>query len=354
MKSKKSIMKILAVDVGVGTQDIMLFDSDQSVENSTKFVVPSPTRMFANQIRKSKDNLFIKGETMGGGPINRAIKNHLQEGYKVVMTEHSARTIRDDLNFVKSLGIKIVSDDEKDENYQNFTEIELKDVDLNAIENVLSNFDLKPEFDFIGAAVQDHGFEEKIGDRNFRFMKIKEILNIPRKPEEFAYFNKAPNYFTRMNGVLRTLKNYRTTVMDSKFAAICGTTCDDETNNFERFIAIDVGNGHTLAAAFDNGKIFGLFEHHTHSLTPDKIYLFIKKLVDGTLTHEEIHEDGGHGAWVLEPIDEFESVVATGPRRKILQKTDLNVHYAAPAGDVMMTGPVGLIKAIKSNMDKNR
>jgi hypothetical protein len=43
-----------------------------------------------------------------------------------------------------------------------------------------------------------------------------------------------------------------------------------------------------------------------------------------------------------------ECIVATGPMRKILEKTDLNVHYAAPAGDVMMAGPVGLIKTIIS------
>ncbi len=41
-------------------------------------------------------------------------------------------------------------------------------------------------------------------------------------------------------------------------------------------------------------------------------------------------------------------LVATGPMRRILQKTDFKVHYAAPAGDVMMAGPVGLIKAIMS------
>jgi len=38
--------------------------------------------------------------------------------------------------------------------------------------------------------------------------------------------------------------------------------------------------------------------------------------------------------------------VATGPKRAIMTETDLNVHNAAPGGDVMMTGPAGLIKAI--------
>ena len=47
-------------------------------------------------------------------------------------------------------------------------------------------------------------------------------------------------------------------------------------------------------------------------------------------------------------MDNFECVVATGPMRRILQKTGMKVHYAAPAGDVMMAGPVGLIKAIMS------
>ena len=53
---------------------------------------------------------------------------------------------------------------------------------------------------------------EGMGDRNFRFMKIKEKLDVPRSPEEFAYYNEVPEYFTRMNGVLNTLKGYKTTL----------------------------------------------------------------------------------------------------------------------------------------------
>jgi uncharacterized protein (DUF1786 family) len=264
------------------------------------------------------------------------------------MTKNAARTIRDDLKLVKSLGIQLVNNDDHP-NYPNLNEIEFKDVDLHAIGKALSYFDVELEFDHLGVAVQDHGFMGGFGDRDFRFMKIKEKLDEPKRPEEFAYFNEAPEYFTRMNGVLRTLKDYKTTVMDSKFAAICGATCDEQVKTLERFIAIDIGNGHTLAASFDKGEITGLFEHHTHALTENKIKLFLNKLVDGTLTHKEVHEDGGHGAWVLRPIHEFECLVVTGPKRRLLQKTNLNVHYAVPAGDVMMTGPAGLIKAIKWN-----
>jgi uncharacterized protein (DUF1786 family) len=104
-----------------------------------------------------------------------------------------------------------------------------------------------------------------------------------------------------------------------------------------------------LAASVFEGKISGVFEHHTSMLTPNKLFNYIDELAAGVLLHEQIHGDGGHGAWIAEPIDGFECVVATGPLRKILQKTDFKVHYASPAGDVMMAGPMGLIKAINFN-----
>ena len=345
-------MKILTVDVGLGTQDIMLYDSNESIENSPKMVMPSPTRIIANKIRNCEGDLFINGETMGGGFIAKAVKEHLKD-HRVLMTENAARTIRDNLDFVKSLGVEIVPASEG-EKYSDLTQIEFKDVDLDAIRGALSKFDVDPHFDFLGVAVQDHGFMEGMGDRNFRFMKIREKLDVPKKPEEFAYFGKAPDYFTRINAVFRSFKDYKITVMDSKVASVCGATCDRYVKTLEKFIVMDIGNGHTLAAAFDGGKIVGLFEHHTRNMTPDRIDLFVNKLADGTITHEEVHEDHGHGAWSLEPIGDFEAIVATGPRRKVLEKTGFNVHYAAPAGDVMMTGPAGLIKAIQSNIKDNQ
>ncbi|WP_223790722.1 DUF1786 domain-containing protein [Methanobacterium spitsbergense] len=345
INNKYIYMNILAVDVGVGTQDIMFYDTDYPIENSIKMVMPSPTKILAKRIRKHHNDILINGNTMGGGPVNKAIENHIKRGYKVLMTENAARTVRDDLKRVKSLGIEIVSERE---HHPELGRVELKDIDLDSIKESLSKFEVKLDFDCIGIAIQDHGYLEGVGDRNFRFMKIKEKLNVPRYPEEFAYYDMVPEYFTRMNGVLNTLKGYKPIIMDSKFASICGATCDPIVKELNSYIAIDIGNGHTLAAAFDNGKIIGVFEHHTKSLDPEKIKYLIEKLIDGTITHNEVHDDGGHGAWTTAPMDNIECVVATGPMRGILQKTGMKVHYAAPAGDVMMAGPVGLIKAIMS------
>ena len=336
-------MKVLAIDVGTGTQDIMLYDSFEPMENSVKLVLPSPTKIMANRIINHHNDLFLSGETMGGGPINRAIRNHLEKGYRVLMTESSARTVRDDLERVRSMGVEIVSANEK---HPEIAEIELKDVDLQALRESLAQFDVGLDFDRIGVAVQDHGYQEGTGDRNFRFQKIKEKLDVPRAPEEFAYIGQAPEYFTRMHGVFRMLKDYNPVIMDSKFASICGAAVDPVVAKMDNYIAVDVGNGHTLAASVADGKMYGVFEHHTGLLTPERIEVLVNRLCEGVITHEEVHDEGGHGAWAVEGIESFEAVVATGPKRALLSETNLKVHNAAPGGDVMMTGPAGLIKVI--------
>jgi uncharacterized protein (DUF1786 family) len=336
-------MRILAIDVGVGTQDILLYNSEEPIENAVKLVLPSPTRIIAKKIRKHHHDIFLSGETMGGGPINKAIKSHIKKGYRVLMTESAARTVRDDLQKVQSFGIDIVPNQEK---HPEMAEIKLGDVDLNLLRKTIENYDLELEFDHIGVAVQDHGYMKGIGDRNFRLKIIREKLLKTRQVEDFAFSGAVPEYFSRMKGVISTLKGYKPTLMDSKFASLAGATCDPQVAEMKTYIALDVGNGHTLAASFSEGKICGVFEHHTRMLNAKKIRIFVEKLARGDLSHQEVHDDGGHGAWVIEPTRSFEALVATGPQRKILKDTNLPVHYAVPAGDVMMAGPVGLIKAI--------
>jgi uncharacterized protein (DUF1786 family) len=46
-------VRILAVDVGTGTQDILLFDSEKELENCVQMVMPSPTQLVASQIRQA-------------------------------------------------------------------------------------------------------------------------------------------------------------------------------------------------------------------------------------------------------------------------------------------------------------
>ena len=44
-------MRILAIDMGTGTQDILVFDPERPVENNEKLILPSATEIAARRIR---------------------------------------------------------------------------------------------------------------------------------------------------------------------------------------------------------------------------------------------------------------------------------------------------------------
>ena len=77
-----------------------------------------------------------------------------------------------------------------------------------------------------------------------------------------------------------------------------------------------------------------------------------KILVDfagGELSDEDVFNEGGHGLFYLKDhlsFSDIDEIVVTGPKRSILENVDLNIYYAAPAGDVMMVGPIGLVEAV--------
>jgi uncharacterized protein (DUF1786 family) len=69
-------------------------------------------------------------------------------------------------------------------------------------------------------------------------------------------------------------------------------------------------------------------------------------LADGSITHDAVFADHGHGALVLddEPVP-LEFVAVVGPRRGILQNAGLPTCFAVPHGDQMLAGCFGLLRA---------
>ena len=348
MTSIKNNMRILAIDVGTGTQDIMVYDDEKELENSIKAVLPSPHLYISQKIRETENDLYFTGEIMGGGKLKNTLLEHMEKGYKVVMEEVPAKTIRDKLSQVEALGIEIAT---KDKEYKGYSKITLGDINITKLSEFLLGYDLEFDFDEIAIAVQDHGYNENMGDRDFRFEKFREKLKEPIKPEEFAFKGNVPDYYTRMKAVERSVEkegiDIAPLVMDTKFASITGMCYDSLTSKLKSYIAIDIGNGHTTAASIEDGKIQGIFEHHTSSLTPESLENYLRRLADGIITNEEVYNDHGHGAHVINGISEIEKVIVTGPKRELIEKTSLDWHHASPGGDVMMTGTVGLIKALE-------
>ncbi|MFB3887271.1 MAG: DUF1786 domain-containing protein [Thermodesulfobacteriota bacterium] len=335
-------MRILAIDIGAGTQDILLFDSKRNIENCTSLVLPTPSKIFAERLKKMDGNVYLYGDTIGGGSLTSAILRHLKKGYRVVMEESSAFSIRNDLDEVRSLGIEVGGKPDSD----SFQELRIQEIDLPAFQDFLSRFGEDLEIDVVAVAVQDHGVSPKgVSDRIFRFEKMEEMLRKDNRPETFHFSGEfIPSYFLRMRSAVKAVRrtfSVPVLVMDTAFSAILG--CIDEVKGPS--LIVNVGNGHTIAALLLEKRIEGLYEHHTHQLTPKKLEHDLGLFRRGELSSQKVYEENGHGAITLRPFDGEISIFVTGPNRDIFKDTSLKFVFAAPGGNTMMTGPMGLIKA---------
>ena len=335
-------MKILAIDIGAGTQDILLFDSEKKIENCLSLVLPTPSKIFAEKLKKIKGDVYIYGDTIGGGSLSRAILHHIQKGYRVIMTESSAYSIRNDLDEVKSMGIVIRGRPESG----GINELDIREVDLPLLKSFLSNFGEDLNFNIIAIAVQDHGVSPKgVSDRLFRFENMEVMLRKDNRPEAFHYFEDSiPDYYLRMRSAVSAVRRSSQTpilVMDTSFSAILG--CMEEAAGPS--LIVNVGNGHTIAALLIEKRIEGLYEHHTHELTSKKLEEDLRLFVRGELNSRKVFEENGHGAITLRPYEGEISVLVTGPNRDLFKGTSFKYTYAAPGGNTMMTGPMGLVRA---------
>ena len=119
---------ILAIDVGAGTQDILLFEAGNPVENCVQLILPSPTVILSHQViaaTREGVTLFLDGNTMGGGPVAWAVREHLAAGHQVYATPEAAVTLHDSLAEVERLGVVIVEEPPSDCRH-----VRLRDVDL--------------------------------------------------------------------------------------------------------------------------------------------------------------------------------------------------------------------------------
>jgi uncharacterized protein (DUF1786 family) len=356
-------MLVLAVDVGTGTQDILLYDSEKEVENSLIMVMPAPTQVIAEKVRKATREgkaIVFSGNIMGGGPSTFAIRAHLEAGFSVYATRQAALTIHDNIEKVKAFGIQIVSEEEakKLANEEKALNIAMQDFDPGAISCALSIFEVTMPENY-AVAVQDHGNAPGKSNRVYRFELFKELIDRGGKLENFVFRpEEIPEAFTRMKSQADSLlkavgsRKTRSVFMDTGPAAVFGALADPAA--VQPSIVVNIGNGHTLGALVLENRITALFEHHSSLMDPEKIQDYVIRLADGELGFDEVFADGGHGAYVKEApgFEQVRSIMVTGPKREMLEKlSDLEIRneilkklrFAAPFGSMMLSGCFGLL-----------
>ncbi|MDO8752416.1 MAG: DUF1786 domain-containing protein, partial [Anaerolineales bacterium] len=331
-------MKILSVDIGTGTQDIFLYDSNLDLENGFKLVLPSPTMMIHRRLKQSLSSartshlrtpILLTGHQMGGGPSAWAIEECARAGIPIYMTPDAATTLNDELDKVGAMGIKIVGEEEVEGLTSKVERLELRDFDFPAISKTFEDYGVSlKDLAAVAVAVFDHGNAPAgVSDRQFRFDYLDERIKAKNSLSAFAYLsNNIPKIMTRLQSVADSAGDLPCplVVMDTAPAAILGANLDPTVAKRERKIIVNVGNFHTLAFRLGDG-IEGVFEHHTGEIDLPKLEKYIRALADGSLKHQDIFDDMGHGALVYgdNPFefgkDDFD-IVVTGPRRSMFNR----------------------------------
>lgn len=360
-------VRVLAVDIGTGTQDILLFESDRTIENCLQLVMPSPTVIVAERIARATAEerpVLLTGRTMGGGPSAWAARDHAQAGFLCYATPDAARTLDDDLTAVEALGLQVVDDATAqrlaETHRDQLVHIELRDFDIAAIRSAFTAFGVDPDVDVLAVAAFDHGAAPPgYSDRRFRFDYIERAVRGRPEPLAFAYAAAdLPADLTRLQAVAEDAASYglaepgpMVVLMDTGAAAVAGALEDTNVQAQEQCLVANIGNFHTLAFHLRRGRILSLFEHHTGLLDRPKLEGYLRDLASGTLENKRIFDDSGHGALTLtkpDPADGGETpfLAVTGPRRELLRGSTLHPYEAVPHGDMMLAGCFGLLRAV--------
>ena len=336
--------RILAIDIGAGTMDTLVHDPAQPMENAVQLVLPSATSLTARKIEAVREQgkpVFLHGNLMGGYHTTNAVWAHLKAGLAVYATATAAGTVHDDLDLLRSRGIVITDEAPKDA-----VPVELHDVDLARLERTLAAYDVTMPAT-IAIAAQDHGFSPKASNRLFRFEHWRRFLT-PGSTLADHIWRTPPAYMTRLLAIQRDVPG--AIVADTGPVAVLGALEDERVGNAARAGAciVNVGNQHALGLLVRNEVLFGVMEHHTEAVDTAKLERLVSRLIEGTISHDEVLADDGHGALVLDGyrwLPPFTFIAITGPNRRLAKA--LGWYEAAPHGAMMLSGCFGLVRGVQ-------
>jgi uncharacterized protein (DUF1786 family) len=233
----------------------------------------------------------------------------------------------------------------------NLRVLEMGDLDLPAIGRALDLFHV-PTPSLVAVSVQDHGFSPNESNRISRFNLWKNLLKSGKDLESLLY-DAPPGQLTRMRAISRTVPG--ALVMDTGASAILGALQDPwvASRRREGVTIVNIGNEHVVAALFKDRKVWGIYEHHTSLMDPEKLRKHLDRFRREDLTNQEILDQMGHGCHVISGAKDaspFGHLSITGPNRE--RFSGLGGHFAAPYGDMMLTGCYGLLEAVKKRNGK--
>ncbi len=343
--SNACLSPILCLDIGSGTQDVLLYFPDREIENCPKLVLPTPAKIMAANIRAAtaeRRAVHLTGHNMGGG-FSPAMRAHVAAGLPFSCTRAAAFSVADDLDALQKSGVTI-----RDDAPEGALTLLAADFDPAWWARALDTLGL-PRPGLVAACAQDHGFHPGRSNRRGRFVLWEKLLHEASGLPETMLYENVPACFTRLIDLQKSIGGGP--VADTGAAAVLGALFEPELRQRSMtrgFTLVNLGNSHTVAFLVHQDRIFGVYEHHTGLLDAERLWDHLARFRRGLLSFEEVFDDRGHGAMHLPLPDEaggFADTVVIGPRRHML--AGFSAEFPAPGGDMMLTGSFGLVEGLR-------
>jgi uncharacterized protein (DUF1786 family) len=345
--------RFLCVDIGAGTMDVLWFDT--AAVHHYKAVVVSPVRTMAERAARLPGDLVVTGCEMGGGPVTDVLRRRAETN-EVVASISAAATLHHDMEQVRAWGITVVDDAEAEKlrKRKRRAHLVLQDVEADRLERIVAGFGVPFDFDAVAVCVQDHGVPPPgVSHLDFRHRVYRERLDARPQPHVLMFAaGEVPAFLNRLRSVAagaRQLPAREAFVMDSGMAAIVGAALDPNAPQDHPFMVLDVATSHTVCAAVAGDELAGVVEYHTKDITRERLEGLLADLAVGRLDHRQVLAEGGHGAYTRKATgpEALKTIIATGPKRRLVEGSRLPMIWGAPLGDNMMTGCVGLLEALR-------
>ncbi len=345
--------RFLMIDIGAGTMDLLVYDTDTG--EHVKAVAISPVRHVAEGIDRTSGPLVVTGVEMGGGPVTDALRRRAASA-DVVMSTAAAATLHHDVDKVCAWGIRVADDGriEALSHDPGYSRVTLADVETERITGIVQGLGGSMDFEGVALCAQDHGVAPKgVSHLDFRHNLFRRMIDKTPCPHSLLFRDdEVPEAFNRLRAMAATARSLNAReifVMDSGMAAMVGAAQDPDAVAHSPVIILDIATSHTVIAALEGERLAGFVEYHTRDITRQRLEMLIRELADGQVRHAQILDEGGHGAYLRKAVgfENIQSIVVTGPKRRLLADTRLPVRWGAPWGDNMMTGTVGLLEAVR-------
>ncbi|MBA4358941.1 MAG: hypothetical protein C0405_14580, partial [Desulfovibrio sp.] len=302
-------------------------------------------RVLAGRIRQLTAQgraLHLYGHNMGGG-FGGAVRAHLAAGFPVSLTQSAAYSLADDLDSLVSQGFQLT-----EQCPEGAVALFCADYDPAFWDAALTALGL-PRPGLVAACAQDHGFHPGQSNRRGRFKLWERLLLEAQGRPETLLYDQVPPEFTRLADLQRSIGGGP--VADTGAAAVLGALFEGSIRDraTQRGLTlVNIGNSHIVAFLVFQGRIWGVYEHHTGLLDAAKLWAQLTRFRTGALGFEEVFDDRGHGTMRLElptSAQGFAPTLVLGPRRGLL--AGHAVEFPAPGGDMMLTGAFGLVEGLR-------